>query len=389
MERSERTKAKPMSLYDVLACPTCKGALLRQDNTLVCPDCQRSYPIINNIPILLPDGSAPVTQYQHELQVRAGYDPWVHRVVLQSLPPDAIILEIGAGNMSFDVPNIIRMDVTLTPYVDVVGDAHALPFLPNTFAFAFSLAVVEHLRQPFVAAQEIYNALRNGGYVYNECNFVFPYHAYPHHYFNMTQQGLDEVHRPFTRLRSGVAPYQMPSFAVQALLETYLQGLGSDGDPDARQFTRLLQQVLDQPLRSYDSRFSEEAATRCAAGVYFFGIKYPQSTSDVIPAVVQSVYNQTPGLQQRFPNIFDLGTANNIMVWAQIEGRQHLDAIVPFRKNETIKEHNQRALRDAPVIEPVFGYIDEPHRRQPALSYGRRYLKRWVGWVKRTLQSLL
>lgn len=385
-----------MNLYDILACPTCKVALVHSDQILACPNCRRTYPIINNVPVLLPDGSVPVTQHQHELQVRTGYDPWIHRVVLQSLPDDAIILEIGAGNMSFDVPNIIRMDITLTPYVDVVGDAHALPYLPNTIAFVFSLAVIEHLRQPFVAAQEIYNSLCNGGYVYGECNFVFPYHGYPHHFFNMTQQGLEEIFKSFTRLRSGVAPYQMPSFAIQALLETYLHHLRSDGDPDTCRLKRLLQQVLDQPLRVYDSRFSEEDALRCAAGVYFFGMKSQQLTSDVIPTVVQSVYNQTPELQQRFPNIFDLGTANNIMVWAQTEGRQRFDTIaaysdrvVPFRKNETSGEDNQKVLRDEPVIEPVFGAIHEPYRRQRAFSYGRRYRKRWVSWMKRFFLSLL
>ncbi len=172
-----------MDLYTILACPVCKGDLLREGDKLICQSCERAYPIVNGVPVLLPDGSVPETEYQHELEVRTDYGLWIPPLVIRSLPRSAIILNLGAGNQKQDLPNVIRMDVTLTPYVDVVGDAHALPFRPGVFDFIFSLAVIEHLRQPFLAAQEMFNALRNGGYVYGDCNFVFAYHGYPHHYF--------------------------------------------------------------------------------------------------------------------------------------------------------------------------------------------------------------
>jgi SAM-dependent methyltransferase len=75
------------------------------------------------------------------------------------------------------------MDVAWSPYVDLVADAHALPFLPGSLDYIFSLAVVEHLRNPFLAAQSMVMALKDGGFIYHECNFVFAYHGYPHHYF--------------------------------------------------------------------------------------------------------------------------------------------------------------------------------------------------------------
>ena len=155
---------------------------------------------------------------------------------MQSLPSSAVVLDIGAGNLTLDLPNVIRMDVTLTPYVDVVGDAHMMPFLPGTFDFVFSLAVIEHLRQPFVAAQEMYDVLRNGGYVYGECNFVFAYHGYPHHYFNASEQGLEEVFAPFEKFRTGVAPYQMPSDAIRMLFVTYLKSMTPSEDPEVSRF---------------------------------------------------------------------------------------------------------------------------------------------------------
>jgi uncharacterized protein YbaR (Trm112 family)/SAM-dependent methyltransferase len=367
---SSITKEIPaMNLYDILACPTCKVAVVRQDQTLTCTQCQRTYPIVNGVPVLFPDGSVPAIQHEHELVVRLGYDPWEHRVIMQSLPANSIILDMGAGNMAVNLPNVVRTDVTLTPYVEVVADAHALPFLPGTFDYILSLAVIEHLRQPFVAAQEMYNALRNGGYVYGDCNFVFHYHGYPHHYFNATQQGMQQVFAQFTQLSSGVGPFQMPSFALRAVLETYRNGLGYNGDPDIVELQELLKDFLGRPLSSYDSRFSEEAALRVAAGTFYVGVKSPDGTSDVIPEVVQSAWRQTPELQQRFPNMLNLRTANNIMIWAKTEGRKQFKAIddyfnnlVPFHKNDLIDNHWIEVFDSWPVIEPKFGFIRDQER---------------------------
>src|SRR5581483_2444064 len=131
----------------------------------------------------------------------------------------------------------------------------------------------EHLRQPFLAAREMFAALREGGYVYGECNFVFPYHGYPHHYFNASQQGLEEAFAPFTRLRSGVAPYQMPSFAVRSVLGEYRERLvrfAAEASADTR---LLIDELCEQPLRDFDRCFPEAEAANLAAGVFFFGVK--------------------------------------------------------------------------------------------------------------------
>ncbi|HEX6292571.1 MAG TPA: methyltransferase domain-containing protein [Herpetosiphonaceae bacterium] len=368
-----------MDLFDILACPTCKVAVARQEETLVCPQCQRAYPIVGGVPVMLPDASIPETQYQHELDIRQGYDPWLHRVVLQSLPASAIILDMGSGNMALNLPNVIRMDVTLTPYVDVVGDTHALPFLPESFDFIFSLAVIEHLRQPFVAAQEMYDALRNGGYVYGECNFVFAYHGYPHHYFNATQQGMEQVFTPFTRLRSGVAPYQMPSFAVRSLLESYRRDLGTEGQPDVRELHVLIDRILDLPLSTYDRRFSESAALYTAAGTFFFGVKSPHGTSDVIPEVVQAAWRSTPALQRQYPALLNLGTARNIMQWAKTGGRQQDAAIEryfaelrPFQKHADMGAAQDHHL-PAEVVEPDFSHIPDREREQRLKEQGAQH----------------
>ncbi|HST06481.1 MAG TPA: Trm112 family protein [Chloroflexia bacterium] len=376
-----------MDLYSILVCPVCKSDLTRGPDSLTCQACNRVYPIVNGIPVLLPDGSVPATEYQHQLLVREDYGPWVPRLVMQSLTPDAIILEIGAGNMTLDLPNVIRMDVTLTPYVDVVADAHALPFRPDTFSFVFSLAVIEHLRNPFLAAQETFDVLRNGGYVYGDCNFVFAYHGYPHHYFNASEQGLEQAFSQFEKLRTGVAPYQMPSFALLMVLLTYLSNIGPSPDPEVEAYKKLLQKVLDQPLRDYDALFTEQAALNVAAGVFYFGRKALPGTSDVVPQVIQDIYELEPELKQRFPNLFNLGTINNILLWAKQEGRHQFGAIddyfqkvVPFRKSETVGDEGQKAFDAMSILDPTFATI--PEGRQGTLldeaDYSQRVAEQWA-----------
>jgi uncharacterized protein YbaR (Trm112 family)/SAM-dependent methyltransferase len=370
-----------MDLYSILVCPVCKGDLTRGPDSLICGACNRAYPIVNGIPVLLPDGSVPVTEYQHRLLVRDDYGPWIPRLVMQSLPTDAIILEIGAGNITLDLPNVIRMDVTLTPYVDVVADAHALPFRRDTFSFVFSLAVIEHLRQPFLAAQETFDVLCNGGYVYGDCNFVFAYHGYPHHYFNASEQGLEQAFGQFEKLRTGVAPYQMPSFALFMVLSTYLNHIGASDDPEVDAYKRLLQKVLDQPLKKYDTLFTEQAALNVAAGVFYFGRKTLPAKSDVVSPVIQAIYEQEPKLGQRFPSLFNLGTINNIMLWAKQEGRQQYSQIddyfqnlVPFRKTETVSDEGQKAFDAERIAEPIFHTILDT--QQGTLTKEREHLQR-------------
>lgn len=47
----------PLELLQILACPICKGELLQIENgpALHCKQCSREYPVVEGIPILLPD----------------------------------------------------------------------------------------------------------------------------------------------------------------------------------------------------------------------------------------------------------------------------------------------------------------------------------------------
>jgi uncharacterized protein YbaR (Trm112 family)/SAM-dependent methyltransferase len=353
-----------MSLYDILACPTCKVHVTRRGDGLNCGQCGRAYPIVNGVPVMMPDGSVPGVQHEAELVVRDSYVPWVFRTILQSLLDDQWVLEIGSGNMRLDDPCIIRMDVTLTPYVDVVADAHHLPFVPGSLDYVFSMAVFEHLRNPFQAAQSIHEALKDGGFIYHECNFVFAYHGYPHHYFNASLQGLEQLFAAFRPLRKGVAPYQMPSFAVGMILRTFLHHTQAHRYPHGRRLTSLLHHVVALDLTEFDIYFKEEEALKLAAGTYYAGVKEVTPTSTLVPAPIRDLWQQDAGLQRRFPDLNQLTTTDNILTWAKTEGRrQHaevarcLDAIAPAHKRGAGAPWDRGPIHALPLIEPLYGAI--------------------------------
>lgn len=346
-------------LLDILACPICHAALQRFGDELVCVQEAHRFPIVNDVPILFPDGRSLEIQHDAPLTIRTGYDPWLHRNVLQSLTCDNIVLDIGAGNMTLDDPCIIRMDVTLTPYVDVVADAHALPFRNESLDYIMSLAVLEHLRQPFLASQEMYRTLKPGGYVYCDTNFIFAYHGYPHHYFNSTLHGLEQVFSAFTKLRSGVPPYQMPSYAVENVLSVYLQHFIPANAHEIK-FIQSVQSVLSYPLRAYDAKFAQDIAYRISAGVFYLGIKRTGVYDILIPKPILDIYYQDDVLQKRYPKVYDLTSLDNLMTWARREGRlifpdinRSLDTPCSFRKYWDERPLSRPWIESLPFNDPL------------------------------------
>ena len=88
---------------------------------------------------------------------------------------DKKVLNIGSGainglghrlwiNQNFQ--NVTHLDIEKGEDVDVVGDAHDLPFGKSVYDSVIMQAVVEHLHSPSIAIKEAFRVLKKGGYLY-------------------------------------------------------------------------------------------------------------------------------------------------------------------------------------------------------------------------------
>lgn len=99
---------------------------------------------------------------------------------------------------------------------DIVGDIHKLPFADNSEEAIICLAVLEHVENPFRAAEEMYRVLKPGGYCFVYVPFLYYYHAEKGYY------------KDYWRFTKDVLPFLFKDFSgielcpVRGALETWL-----------------------------------------------------------------------------------------------------------------------------------------------------------------------
>lgn len=102
---------------------------------------------------------------------------------------DGLILDCGAGRRPIYYGNVVNYEIVDYDTTDVIGVGELLPFKDESFEGVVSIAVLEHVRDPFQCAAEIIRVLKPGGKLICAVPFLQPLHAYPHHYYNMTFMG--------------------------------------------------------------------------------------------------------------------------------------------------------------------------------------------------------
>jgi SAM-dependent methyltransferase len=137
-----------------------------------------------------------------------------------------LILDCGAGRRDAYFENVVNYEIVGYDTTDVVGVGEHLPFESNTFDAVFSIAVLEHVRDPFRCAAEIGRVLKRGGKFYGCIPFLQPLHGFPHHYFNATPQGARRLFEDFLRVESvSVPPAMHPLWALSWIVRSWSEGL--------------------------------------------------------------------------------------------------------------------------------------------------------------------
>jgi len=114
--------------------------------------------------------------------------------IFEDLPENPFCLSIGGGPKREHVL-LTNLNIQAHPNVDVVGDAHALPFVNDSVDAIHCEAVLEHLSNPPQAVREMHRVLKPRRKAYVCTPFLQAYHGYPNHYQNYTLLGHQTLFR--------------------------------------------------------------------------------------------------------------------------------------------------------------------------------------------------
>jgi len=135
------------------------------------------------------------------------------------------VLDCGAGLRNTYYAHVVNAEIVDYDSTDILAIAERLPFRDACFDAVLSLNVLEHVKDPFAAARELIRVLRPGGELLCVAPFLQPLHGYPHHYFNMTREGLASLFAALRDHRFEIYGAMHPVWAMQWFLTRYSQGL--------------------------------------------------------------------------------------------------------------------------------------------------------------------
>jgi predicted SAM-dependent methyltransferase len=138
--------------------------------------------------------------------------PTAHKLMLDHLIGPRLrglggdVLVIGAGKVPYrrmmpSAKSLCCTDIAEADGIDLVVDAHSIPFEQSSFDAIVAIEVFEHLREPQKAAAEIYRVLREGGSLLVTVPFMFHVHGDPFDYHRFTKWGLEELFKDFSSVR--------------------------------------------------------------------------------------------------------------------------------------------------------------------------------------------
>jgi SAM-dependent methyltransferase len=203
-----------------------------------------------------------------------GYDADALELI-HSLP-EGLILDCGAGKRATYYEQVVNYEIVDYDSTDVLGVAEVLPFRDGTFDAVLSIAVLEHVRDPFRAAAEIVRVLKPGGKLICAVPFLQPLHGYPHHYYNMTHQGLRALFERGLHVNDQTVPDStLPIWTLTWFVQSWAAGLPAHAreqflDVRIRELMSSAETFLQKP---YVRSLPSEKNFELASGTVLFATK--------------------------------------------------------------------------------------------------------------------
>jgi SAM-dependent methyltransferase len=226
---------------DLFICPRCGSPVRPEDGAWHCAGAScafadQPFPVVSGVPALVDfeasvldanrlravEGASEVRRSRSAGRLRRLVHPAnttapanVARMeeLLKADAPDRNprILVIGGGTVGdgleglYDDPTIdlISFDVYASPATQFVGDGHSIPLADGSVDGVIVQAVLEHVLEPTIVANEIHRVLRTGGIVYADTPFLQQVHEGAYDFTRFTDSGHRFLFRRFERIDSG------------------------------------------------------------------------------------------------------------------------------------------------------------------------------------------
>jgi len=187
-----------------------------------------------------------------------GYDAYGMDLIKKNA--DGLVLDCGAGKRPVYFDNVVNFEIVDYDTTDVRGVGEVLPFIDGAFDVVLSLAVLEHVKDPFLCAREIARVLKPGGSLMCCVPFLQPLHGYPHHYYNMTGQGLENLFVDYLAIDK-ITTYESiyPIWSLTWILRSWVAGLQGKTRED---FTQMrVADLMEDADRYLNMPFVKELST--------------------------------------------------------------------------------------------------------------------------------
>jgi SAM-dependent methyltransferase len=228
---------------DILACPLCKNGLVEKSHKFYCENTicfhhKSSFPqIINNKPILIDSNNSLlnietlINTSAISLVKRGERFNFLTRTIRRLLNgsnkvtksnvkliieelnkiQDSKILIIGGGTIGAGMnalyetytSNIISFDVYDSNNIDLIADAHSLPFKNDKFDLIVIQAVIEHVFDPIQVVSECFRVLKPNALIYAETPFLQHVHEGAFDFTRYTNLGHRILFNKFKKIKSG------------------------------------------------------------------------------------------------------------------------------------------------------------------------------------------
>lgn len=189
---------------------------------------------------------------------------------------EGLVLDCGAGSRKYYYPNVVNFEIAKYPSTDVLGVGEVLPFKDNSFDALISLAVLEHVKDPWRCVSEILRVLKPGGEIICCVPFLQPFHGYPHHYYNMTAQGLKNIFGDRITVNRHEVPLSLlPIWSLNWILNSWCNGLPDDTKQKFlnMQVKDLIKNPIDYLTHDFVTQLNLEKNFELASGTVLHGVK--------------------------------------------------------------------------------------------------------------------